>query len=202
MTALIASWRKAWNQGDFPFLFVQLPGWMKKQEKPNEGGWANIREAQADILSKSANTGMVVTYDSGEENDIHPYDKHIPGKRLGLLARAMVYGENVVASGPVFKSMTVDGARATLAFDHIGGGLTTRNEEPLKGFAVLVRSTNPPHFETWEWGKAEIAGDTVVLTIEGDFGPIQAIRYAWANFPIGNLCSKEGLPAAPFRTDR
>jgi sialate O-acetylesterase len=202
MTALIASWRKAWNQGDFPFLLVQLPGHSKKQEKPNEGGWANIREAQADILSKAPNTGMVVTYDSGEEKDIHPYDKHIPGKRLGLLARSMVYEENVVASGPAFKSMTVDGPKVTLAFDHVGGGLATRDAEPLKGFAVLVKSTKPPHLETWEWAKAEIKGDTVELTIDGDFGPIQSVRYAWASFPIGNLYCKEGLPAAPFRTDR
>jgi sialate O-acetylesterase len=202
MSALIASWRKAWKQGDFPFLVVQLPGYKKKQTKPNEGDWAEIREQQADIVKMVSNTGMVVTYDSGEENDIHPYDKDVPGKRLALLARKMVYGENIVASGPIFKSMTVDGNKATLTFDSVGGALTTRNEEPLQGFAVQVKSPEPPNRESWEWAKAEIVGNTVVLTSESGAGPIQAVRYAWASFPIGNLYNKENLPAAPFRTDR
>ncbi|MDQ3815325.1 MAG: sialate O-acetylesterase, partial [Armatimonadota bacterium] len=106
--ALIANWRQDWKQGDFPFLFVQLAGYLKRQEQPSEGGWAEIREAQQMTLSVP-NTGMALAIDIGEAADVHPKNKQEVGRRLALAALAQVYGRDIPYSGPLYDSMTVEG---------------------------------------------------------------------------------------------
>lgn len=191
--AMIQSWRKTWGQGDFPFLFVQLAPFMKIVPDPVQSGWAELREAQLLTLKAAPRTGMAVITDVGEENDIHPKQKRPVGERLAKAARAIAYGEKLVYSGPSFKSMKVEGDKAILAFDHVGGGLEARDGE-LKGFAVAGEDGK------FVKAKAEIQGDTVVVSAPEVKEP-KAVRFGWANFPVVNFFNKEGLPATPFRTD-
>jgi sialate O-acetylesterase len=192
--AMIRNWRDAFGQGDFPFLFVQLAPFMARTEEPVQSGWAELREAQLDTLTASPNTGMAVITDLGDEKDIHPKRKQPVGARLALAARKLAYGEDLVYSGPIFKEMKVEGNKAVLTFDHVGGGLAAK-DGPLTGFAIAGPDGQ------FVKAQAEIQGDTVVVSAPEVSEP-KAVRYGWANFPVVNLTNKEGLPASPFRTDR
>jgi sialate O-acetylesterase len=181
---MIADWRRAWGQGEFPFLFVQIA--------PFSGMPPEIREAQLLSWKGSKNTAMAVTLDCGDADDIHPANKEPIGKRLALAARAPAYGEEIDYSGPVFDSMKARGATAVLHFTH-AGGLVAKDGE-LKGFTIAGADKN------FRPAKAEVRGDTVVVSADG-VTALVAVRYAWANVPEGNLYNRAGLPASPFRTD-
>lgn len=192
-STMICDWRRNWDQGDFPFLFVQLANFMKIRPLPTESAWAELREAQTMALALP-NTGMAVAIDVGEANDIHPKNKQDVGKRLALWALAETYDKDIVYSGPLYKSMKIRGNKIILSFDHVGEGLVAENGEPLKGFAIAGQD-----FE-FVWANAEIKGDKVVVWSERVSKPIFA-RYGWANNPVCNLYNEAGLPASPFRTD-
>jgi sialate O-acetylesterase len=183
--ALIADWRRAWGEGNFPFLFVQIA--------PHNGMTPEIREAQLLSWQHTTNTAMAVTMDCGDANDIHPANKRPVGARLALAARALAYGEKLEYSGPVFASMKVEGTNAILRFTHLGGGLVAK-DGPLGGFTIAGahKIFRPAH--------AEIRGNSVVVNA-ADIASPAAVRYGWANVPEGNLCNRAGLPASPFRTD-
>ena len=183
--AMIADWRAKWKQGDFPFFFVQIA--------PFNGQPPEIREAQFLTLSRSKNTAMAVTTDVGNPTDIHPTKKEPVGQRLALAARALVYGEKIEYSGPLYASMKAQGGKIELGFTHTGGGLVAKDGE-LKGFTIAGDD------KKFVPAKAEIKGDKVVVSAEGVAKPT-AVRYGWANVPDVNLYNKEGLPASPFRTD-
>ncbi len=189
--AMIKNWRDAWHQGDFPFLFVQLANYMTPEPQPVESDWAELREAQLMTLSVP-NTGMAVTIDIGEP-DIHPKNKQDVGKRLALWALAKTYGKNIVYSGPIYTLMEINGNKAILHFDHIGGGLAAKGDS-LKGFAIAGED------KKFVWADANIEGNTVVVSSDKVAVPV-AVRYAWEKNPVCNLYNKEGLPATPFRTD-
>ncbi len=193
--ALIANWREKWNQGDFPFLYVQLANFMEVKASPSESGWAELRAAQFKTLAVP-NTGMAVAIDLGEWNDIHPLNKEDVGKRLVLAAQKVAYGdEKAVYSGPIYQSMKVEGNKITLTFTNTGGGLTAKGDGELKYFAVAGTD------KKFVWAKAKIDGNKVVVWNDQVPNPV-AVRYAWADNPEGaNLYNKEGLPASPFRTD-
>ena len=193
--ALINDWRTQWNQGNFPFLFVQLPNFLEPQEQPSKSEWALLREAQLRTFLSVPNTGMAVTIDIGEWNDIHPLNKKDVGKRLALAAQSVAYGEkNVVSFGPIYKSMKVEGNKIILSFTNIGSGLEAKGGE-LHHFAIAGAD------KKFVWAKATIKGNTVIVWNDAIAHPV-AIRYAWADNPQGaNLYNKEGLPASPFRTD-
>jgi sialate O-acetylesterase len=202
METLIQDWREKWNEGDFPFLFVQLPNFMEPKNEPSESNWALIREAQLKTLSVP-NTGMAVTYDIGEWNDIHPLDKKDVGYRLFLAAEKVAYGDNkVVYSGPIYKSMKIEGNKIILSFTNVGNGLVVKGNAdkiqmkyPLKYFSIAGAD------KKFVWANAKIDGDKVVVWSSKISNPV-AVRYAWADDPEGaNLYNKEGLPASPFRTD-
>jgi sialate O-acetylesterase len=192
--ALIADWREKWNQGDFPFLYVQLASFMEAREDPCESEWAELREAQLKTLSVS-NTAMAVVIDIGEWNDIHPLNKQDVGKRLALAAQRLAYGDNnIVRSGPIYKSMKIDGNKIILTFTDTGGGLISRGGDELKRFAIAGAD------KRFVWAKAKIEGDKVIVWNDDITGPV-AVRYGWADNPEGaNLYNREGLPASPFRT--
>jgi sialate O-acetylesterase len=191
--AMIRHWRKAWNQGDFPFLFVQLANFGKRETEPVDNDWAQLREAQFMTLSVPK-TGMAVIIDIGEANDIHPKNKQDVGHRLALAARAVAYGEDIVYSGPVYRndSMKIDGNKARLEFDHVGSGLMVKGDA-LKGFAIAGKDGK------YAWADAAIEGNTVVVWSDKVMHP-KSVRYAWGANPECNLYNKEGLPASPFRT--
>src|SRR5262249_1959375 len=132
--AMITDWRKAWGQGDFPFLFVQLAPFMAIKSEPSESAWAELREAQSMTLSLPK-TGQAVITDFGDEKDIHPQKKQPVGERLATAARGIAYGEDIVFSGPVFQELKIEGDKAVLSFRHAGGGLEAKDGE-LKGFAI------------------------------------------------------------------
>jgi sialate O-acetylesterase len=191
LSALISDWRSKWNQGDFPFLFVQLPNFMEAKAQPSESEWALFREAQMKALSVPM-TGMVVTYDIGEWNDIHPLNKKEVGVRLALAAGKVAYGDSkVVYSGPVYNSFEVKGNKIIISFLNSGSGLMARGGE-LKYFSIAADDGK------FVWAKAKIENGRVVVW-SGEIQHPVSVRYAWADNPEGaNLYNKEGLPAEPF----
>jgi len=193
--ALINDWRRKWNQGEFPFLFVQLANFMEGKDQPSESNWALLREAQLKTLSVS-NTGMAVAIDIGEWNDIHPLNKEDVGKRLALAAFKVAYGdEGVIYSGPIYKCMKIKGNKIIVTFTNTGGGLIVKGGGKLKYFAIC----GPDRKFIWANAKIE---DNKVIVWNDNIGSPVAVRYAWADNPEGaNLYNKEGLPASPFRTD-
>ncbi len=212
---MIEDWRNQWDQGDFPFYFVQLANYTGKTQEPGESAWAELREAQSMTLDLP-NTGQAVIIDLGESGDIHPRNKHDVGERLARIALAKDYGQDIPYSGPVYESMDIEDGQVVLHFSQIDGGLVAqplpetylvqsesdktaplkRNtpESELEGFAIC----GPNH--KWVWAQARIEGDTVVVWSDEVDEPV-AVRYGWANNPTCNLYNTAGLPASPFRTD-
>ena len=210
MRALIGGWRTAFGVGDFPFYFVQLANWQAANDNPAGGdGWAKIREAQRRAL-EIPSTGMAVIIDTvplAARGNIHPRNKLDVGTRLARWALACDYGKaDVVPSGPLFKALAVEGAKARVTFDHVGGGLMVARKEgkapaledagaPLKQFAIAGEDRK------WHWADAVIDGDAIVVSSPAVAQPV-AVRYAFSMNPHGaNLYNRAGLPAAPFRTD-
>lgn len=193
---LINNWRANWHEGNFPFLFVQLPNYMEAKNVPTESDWALLREAQLQTLSLP-NTAMAVAIDLGEWNDIHPLRKKEVGQRLALAAMKVAYGDKkVVYSGPIFQSMEINHDRVILRFTHTGSGLVAKGANTLNRFQLAGEDR---HFV---WAEARIEGRKVVVWSSQVKKPV-AVRYAWADNPEGaNLYNKEGLPASPFRTDK
>ena len=194
LPAMIADWRKIWDEGDFPFMIVQIPNVGKPETEPKSSVWAELREAQAMAL-KLPNTGMVVTIDVGEENQVHPSDKKSVGMRMGRLIEKQVYGLPVQGAvlGPTFKEMKVEGSDVHISYTD-AAGLRTRDGQPPTDFAIAGADRK------YVWAEAKILGETVVLHSDKVPAPVSA-RYDWADAPHGNLCNADGLPAAPFRTE-
>jgi sialate O-acetylesterase len=190
---MIQDWRVRWRQGNWPFLFVQLANWRKRKPQPAASDWAELREAQLLTLALP-DTAMAVTVDIGEADDIHPRNKQDVGRRLALAARKLAYGEDLVYSGPLYRSMEIRGREVVLSFDSLGSGLATRDGEELRGFAVAGKDRQ------FAWAEARIEGNRIVVRSDLVSDPV-AVRYAWADNPDCNLVNREGLPASPFRTD-
>ena len=191
---MITEWRKAWGQGDFPFYWVQLADYKDEVDAPAESDWAELREAQSNTLALP-NTGQAVIYDLGEGRDIHPRDKQNVAKRLARIALARDYGGKLAYLNPTFKSMEIKGEKAILTFDHVGSTLYSFDRKDVVGFTVAGKD------KVWHKATGKVIGrDKVEVTSAAVKAPV-AVRYAWANNPIANLESREGLPADPFRTD-
>jgi len=219
MRALALGWRKIWKQGDlatgsgrdFPFYFVQLAGRHEVSENPAGGdGWSKTRDLQLRALS-IPNSGMAVTVDLVSPVEalkaLAPKNKYDIGLRLARLALNRDYGQkDLVPSGPIFKSMQIEGSKARLMFDYIGSGLMLGTKDgrtpavenktgKLKRFAVAGAD------KRWVWADAVIDGNFVVVSSPAVRDPV-AVRYAYSGCPDGaNLYNREGLPASPFRTD-
>lgn len=187
---MIRDWRRAWGQGDFPFLFVQLANYAKVGPDTQ---WPALRNAQFRTLDQ-ANTGMAVTIDIGNPDNIHPTNKQDVGLRLALAARSVAYGEKLVFSGPLYRQAVIEGNKMRILFDHVGTGLQAKGGE-LKGFQIagangkLVPAT------------AKIDGNTVVVWAD-EVPHARVVAYGWSDSPDLNLYNKENLPASPFRTDQ
>lgn len=194
--AQINDWRNKWNQGELPFLYVQLPGFMDYNYLPSESNWAKLREAQLKALG-TPNTAMVVAIDLGEWNDIHPDNKKDVGERLALAAMRMSYGESIVFSGPLYEAVAVNENKMIVQFSHVGSGLITIDGEAPAEFAIAGAD------KKFVWAKARIEGKNKVVLWNDAVGEPKFVRYAWADNPVNpNLYNKEGLPASPFRTDQ
>ena len=193
LAAMINNWRQVWGQDNFPFEWVQLPNFRTPQEQPVEtSGWVIVQEEMFKTLAVP-NTGMAITIDVGEADDIHPKNKQDVGKRLALWALGTTYAKEIVFSGPLYRSMRKEDGKIVLAFDHVGDGLVAK-EGKLKGFAIAGEDRE------FVFAEAEIAGKMVVVSSPTVKDPV-AVRYAWASNPNCNLSNSAGLPASPFRTD-
>ncbi len=201
--ALIAGWRAAWKRPDLPFLFIQLPTYLPRQNPNQSCSWAELREAQLMTWQRVPHTGMAITMDLGADRDdpkqemLHPPNKIPMGQRLALVARALVYGEKIVYSGPIYDTMTVEDGRVRLTFTHTGSGLVVKGDgPPLHAFVIAGEDRQ------FVEAQARLEGDVVTVWSPEVAAPV-AVRYNWAwdPQPMGNLYNREGLPASPFRTD-
>ncbi len=203
---LIQGWREAWGQGDFPFLFVQLPANQLDPSPVASAGWPWLREAQLLTWKQVPRTGMAITLDIGDPKDVHPQNKEHVAARLALVGRKVAYGESLVSSGPIFERFEINGNQVRLHFTEKGSGLVIGRapwvaegnvpvpEDQLLGFYVAGND------QVWHAATAVIDADCVVLTCPAGVAPV-AVRYGWALSPRANLYNREGLPASPFRTD-
>ena len=192
---MITDWRKRWGQGNFPFYFVQLASFNSANGNSERGSsWAELREAQTITLSLP-NTGMAVTTDIGESKDIHPKNKQDVGKRLAAAALFNAYGrKEMVYSGPMYQSVSIQKSKAILSFSKIGSGLMVKGAA-LQGFEIagLDKKFYP--------ATAVIEGDKIVVSSPNVPVPV-AVHFGWADDAGNtNLFNKEGFPASPFRTD-
>ena len=191
LRTLIENWRQRWGQGPFTFIWVQLPNYNAYPQEAD--GWVTVREQMFKSLAME-NTGMAVTVDVGDAADVHPKNKQDVGKRLALWALGTTYQKDVVYSGPLYRSMSKQGGKIAIEFDHVGGGLVAKGADRLKGFTVAGAD------KKFVRADATIDGDNVIVSSPQVENPI-AVRYAWAANPTCNLHNKAGLPASPFRTD-
>jgi len=185
---MIEDWRRQWQQGDFPFLFVQVANF---KSTPLED-WAPIREGQRKALMLR-NTAMAVTIDLGNPDDVHPTNKIEVGRRLSLAARSVSYGESLEFSGPLFRQVTTEPGAVRVWFDH-AAGLHAKGDG-LTGFEVAGKDG---YFHA---ASAKIEGSTVVVKSEKVASPVQ-VRYGWSNSPECNLYNGDALPASPFTSER
>lgn len=191
MDALVKEWRLKSGK-DFPFIFTQLANFEADSSAYPKSLWACLRDKQLACLD-IPNTAMASAIDCGEYNDLHPLDKKTVGERLGLAARALYYGEDIVYSGPIAKKAEFDGDKITIYFDFTGGGLVTSSGVPER-FEIETESGGCFKAE------ARIRLDTVIVHCEAAWMP-KFVRYAWADNPTANLYNAEGLPASPFRLE-
>lgn len=195
---LIDDWRVRWGQGYLPFQFVQLANFKERSADPvDKDDWAAFRDAQTSTLQRSQNTAMACAIDIGDGNDIHPKNKQEVGKRLYIGAKAKAYKENIIYSGPMFKSAKLEGDILKITFDYAQNGLKTPENKLVKGFAVSDKNGK------WSWVEAKIIGNEI--HIETGHAPsskiITRVQYAWQSNPECNLYNIEGLPAVPFNVE-
>ena len=200
LPAMIADWRRAFGQGDFPFYIVSLANFMRRDPSPGDDNWAELRDAQAYAARALPNSGLAVTIDVGEADDVHPKDKRTVGARLAAVALARTYGRKTEYAGPTYRAMKVEGDAVRVSFDHAKGmwtgkpGVASIRMPDLVGFAVAGEDRK------WRWATARIEGETVIVRSPDVPRPV-AVRYAWGHNPEVNLANAAGFPAAPFRTD-
>jgi len=186
---LVRDWRGRWGLGDFPFAWVQLPNFRSPDNK-----WCEVRDAMLSALSLPR-TGMAVTIDIGEPDDIHPKNKQEVGRRLSLWALATVYGKGAGRpwSGPLPDGHEIRGREVVVSFTHAQGGLVARGGAP-RGWLLAGAD------KRWVPAQARIK-DRRVIVSSPDIPAPRWVRYAWQDLPDGNLYNRAGLPASPFRTD-
>jgi sialate O-acetylesterase len=195
---MISNWRDEWQQGDFPFYYVQLADFRAETAEPAESDWAELREAQTMTMSKLPNTGEAVILDLGEASDIHPKNKQDVAKRLARWALAKDYGFDLVYRSPIYRSMEQQEGSIIVTFDHVGGGLDTFDVREPIGFTIAGED------RVFHHASAEFVGQGPVSQVKvwsPDVPSPMAVRYAWADNPICNVQNREGLPLTPFRTD-
>ena len=193
---MINDWRQRWND-EFSFYYVQLASYHAPSTAPGTpDSWALTQDRMRLVLATTPKTGMAITNDVGEANDIHPKNKKDPGERLARWALAKDYGQTLTYSGPLFQSsQTLDNA-IRVTFDQSGSGLKSRDGGPLKRFEIAGPD------KVWHWADAKIDSPNSVLVSSPQVKQPAAVRYAWAANPEGaNLVNSEGLPTSVFRTD-
>lgn len=193
---MIQNWREEWGQGDFPFYWVQLADFLAEKPEPAESAWAELREAQTMTMKALPNTGEAVIIDIGEGKDIHPKNKVDVGRRLARWALSEVYQvPGIPCRSPLYKSKDVQGEKIVLTFDNVPNGWRPFDVNEPRGFAIAGED------KKFVWASGKILPDgRIEVWSEAVKQPV-AVRYGWADNPVVNLFSAEGLPLTPFRTD-
>ncbi len=187
---LIKNWRKEWGIKDFPFYFVQIAPYIYSGVDSTESAY--LREAQEKALELPA-TGMVVTLDIATVNNIHPPFKEEVGERLAALALNNNYGIKMPVSGPVYKSMTIDGNSIVVTFDNVAGGLVSKHSK-LTEFEIAGKDGK------FVKADARISGSNVIVSSPSVRDPV-FVRYCWHNGSTASLFNSSGLPALQFRSN-
>jgi sialate O-acetylesterase len=189
---LIDDWRVRWQRGYAPFLFVQLASYKARSNSPlANDDWAQFRDAQRSTLFSSHNSAMACAIDIGDEFNIHPSNKQEIGRRLCLAAQQQVYHQNIIGSGPLFKTAIIQGDQVSISFNYVGNGLVNKGNSPIAGFAVSDSSGK------WFWANAFIDGQTIVVSSKEVLHPVR-VQYAWQSNPMVTLYNSSGLPVIPF----
>lgn len=193
---MINDWRKRWND-EFSFYYVQLASYHAPSTEPGTpDSWALTQDRMRLVLATTPKTGMAVTNDVGEANDIHPKNKKDPGERLARWALVKDYGKQLLYSGPLFKTSEARDGTIRVTFDQAGECLRSRDGGALKRFEIAGAD------KKWKWADAKIDGKDAVIVSSAEVKAPVAVRYAWAANPEGsNLVNSDGLPASVFRTD-
>ena len=202
LPTMIRNWRTDWGQGDFPFYIVQIApfhynAWLKPSDRADPRKLqrcAELWDAQLLTHKTLPNTGLVVTTDITELGEIHPHNKQEVGRRLALWALAKTYGRDLVCSGPLYKSMSVEGRKVRLDFDY-AQGLKSADGKPLSFFTIAAAD------QKFVPAEARIDGQTIVVGAKEVDQPV-AVRFGWREDATPNLVNGANLPASPFRTDR
>jgi sialate O-acetylesterase len=189
LRALIDDWRGRFG-AETPFFIVQLPGFGAPRTAPGTSGWIETRESQRYVVSTTPNTGLAVTTDLGVADNIHPQSKQEVGRRLGLLARQMIYRQAVEGASPSPMAVMRHGRLLTVTFTHVGGGLVAREWDRAIGFTVCTAAND------CRYSEGTVANDSVTLPIT--LPRAAKVRFCWSDTPMCNLYSREGLPAVPF----
>jgi sialate O-acetylesterase len=192
---MIKSWRDEWGQGAFSFYWVQLADFLAESPEPKDSMWAELREAQT-MTMKLPKTGEAVIIDLGEGKDIHPKNKQGVADRLARWALARDYQVKIACQSPAYQAMEKHANKIVLKFDHVGGGLKPFDVNDPRGFAIAGSDRK------FVSAKAKIVGPATVEVWSDSVSEPAAVRYAWADNPVCNLYSAEGLPLTPFRTDQ
>ena len=193
LPAMIADWRELFQQGNFPFYIVSLPGFGHHSATPVDDAWAETRESQAIAAASVPNSCLAITIDTGDPDNIHAKDKEPVGNRLALCALAKHYGKHIAYSGPTLKSVDRLPGSIRLHFAHAESGLVIKGDK-LAEFSIAGDDRK------WYWADAHIEGDAVVVASPSVPNP-KEVRYAWQSYPVATLFNGAGLPAAPFRSD-
>lgn len=196
LSTMIRSWRERWGQGNFPLAIVQLPNFRKPSSVPTDEAWSHLRDAQRKVFLQIPNTGLIVTIDIGEADDIHPTNKLDVAKRLLRWSLVDVYQRPIPKSGPVFSKATFKKKKVIVYFSEVGTGIKSCDGKPLQEFAIAGPD------KKWTWAKAEIKGKNKVVVWSEAVPHPEAVRYAFNNNPVNpNLSNETCIPASPFRTD-
>jgi sialate O-acetylesterase len=191
LTGLMADWRHQFG-AELPFLVVQLPNYGKLPSKPEESGWAELREAQRQAVAKDSHAGLAVTIDIGDAHNLHPTNKQDVGRRLARAARHVIYGEAIAPSGPVALTATRGNGQIVVDFGDVERTLVTYSHDSPIGFELCGDAPRSCRFAA-----ARIEGAKVALEIPGAAAATR-VRYCWADSPICTLFDAAGLPAGPF----
>lgn len=193
---MIQTWRDRWGQGDFPFYWVQLADFRAETDVPGDSDWAELREAQTMTMTTLPNTGEAVIVDLGESADIHPRNKQDVAKRLARWALAKQYGFEIAYQSPLYRSVTFSQGKATVEFQHVGRGLDTFDVKEPVGFTIAGED------KKFVPAQAKIIGKDRIEVWSSEVAEPVAVRFGWADNPVRNVQSLDGLPVTPFRTDQ
>ena len=191
MCQMVSAWRAAWGVGEFPFYFVQIAPFKYENVPPQK--LPELWAAQTEAMKRIPHSGMAVINDVGNFENIHPKNKAPVGERLARLALNQTYGHpEIVCYGPMARTVTAEGQRLRVSFDHADGGLVARDSKSLACFEVAGAD------QAYVAADAVIEGETVVVSSPKVNAPVW-VRYAWSKPAESNLMNKEGLPTDAFR---